>query len=166
MDKKIYLLEWKGAESGPYSVAENRDMLSRGRIGLLHKIGTKDSAFVTLKDVDLDALEQSDARTANAPSDMLALASYAVAGIAFLSPWTLAASAAIAAYLWAAGVRRPAVLSIALSAAFARPLAKYARRMRRNEDDNSTALGRSLIKGRERADKLRQIYSDIECSDE
>lgn len=119
MDKKIYLLEWKGAESGPYSVAEIRDMLSRGRIGLLHKIGTKDSAFVTLKDVDLDALEQSDARTANAPSDILALASYAVAGIAFLSPWTLAASAAIAMYLWAAGARRPAVLSIALSAAFA-----------------------------------------------
>ena len=116
-DNTYYM--WKGAESGPYSVAEIRDMLSRGRIGLLHKIGTKDSAFVTLKDVDLDALEQSDARTANAPSDILALASYAVAGIAFLSPWTLAASAAIAAYLWAAGARRPAVLSAALSAAFA-----------------------------------------------
>ena len=59
-----------------------------------------------------------------------------------------------------------AAAAFVLSAAFARPLAKYARRMRRNEDDNSTALGRSLIKGRERADKLRQIYSDIECSDE
>ncbi len=119
MDKKIYLLEWKGAESGPYSIAEIRDMLARGRIGLLHKIGTKDSAFVPLKDVDLDELEQSAARAANAPSDILALASYAVAGLAFLSPWVSAASAAVAVYLWAAGAKKSAVLSVALSAAFA-----------------------------------------------
>lgn len=43
----------------------------------------------------------------------------------------------------------------------ARPLARDARRVRINERDNSTALGRSYLEGVERADKLLQICNNL-----
>lgn len=119
MEGKIYFLEWKGVESGPFSIAEIRGMLACGKIGLLHKIGEKNSAFVALKDVDLDALECAAIRTKSAPTDIAEVGSYAVAGLAFLSPWTLAASAVFSVYLWTAGAKKTSVLSAVLSAVFA-----------------------------------------------
>lgn len=55
-----------------------------------------------------------------------------------------------------------AAVALLVSIIFARPLARDARRVRVNERDSSTALGRSYLEGVERAQKLWRLCNNID----
>lgn len=54
-----------------------------------------------------------------------------------------------------------AAVALLVSIIFARPLARDARRVRVNERDSSTALGRSYLEGVERAQKLENLCANL-----
>ncbi len=120
--EKIFFLSWKGRESGPFSAKEIKDMLGCGKIGMLHLVRTKSTAWKPLKNVDLSKMTDESAPAAPRSGekiDALALTVYAVAGLTFLSPWLLSASFALSAYQWMAGFKRSAVLSFIVALAIA-----------------------------------------------
>ncbi len=114
---KKFFLSWKGAESGPYSAEEIADMLERGKIGLLHLVRTESTQWRPLKDANLQT--DFDAPQSASKTDILAPIVYAAAGLAFLSPWVLAASCAMSVFLWISGDRKSAAFSFALAALIA-----------------------------------------------
>lgn len=114
---KKFFLSWKGVESGPYSAEEIADMLERGKIGLLHLVRTESTQWKPLKDTDLQA--EADAPQPASKTEILAPIAFAAAGLAFLSPWVLAASGTMSLFLWIAGDRKSAAFSFALAALIA-----------------------------------------------
>ncbi len=58
-----------------------------------------------------------------------------------------------------------AAVAFIASVILARPLARNARRVRLNERDSSTALGRSCIEGAEREKKLRSLCDNIDFAE-
>lgn len=55
-----------------------------------------------------------------------------------------------------------AAVSLIASIVLARPLARDARRLRINERDNATALGRSYLEGVEREEKLKELCDNLD----
>lgn len=112
---KIFYLSWKGEQSGAYSKEEILDMLNVGKIGYLHKIRTKSTSWILLKDANLDEFELPPQQKTEYKSDYFAVLMYAVAGLSFLSMWILGASLGLSMYAYSLKDKKNALCSFALA---------------------------------------------------
>ena len=112
---KIFYLSWKGEQSGAYSKEEILDMLKVGKIGYLHKIRTKSTLWILLKDANLDELETIPTQKTEYKSDYFTILMYGVAGLSFLSIWILCASLGLSMYAYSMKDKRNALCSFALA---------------------------------------------------
>ena len=101
MTKKKYYLQWKGVQSGPFSIEEVERMLKFGEVGILHKIRMEDDdEFVLLKDFDF-----TNAPKIGVSGLLLEYLMYGVSGLSFLSVWLLIVGIICSAILWKVGYK-------------------------------------------------------------
>ena len=101
MTKKKYYLQWKGVQSGPFSIEEVERMLKFGEVGILHKIRMEDDdEFILLKDFDF-----TNASKIGVSGLLLEYLMYGVSGLSFLSVWLLIVGIICSAILWKVGYK-------------------------------------------------------------
>lgn len=118
-NKKIFYISWKGEESGAFSKEEILEMLNLGKIGYLHKIRTKSSQWIPIKDTNLDEIEtitlQKTGQFVEHKTDYFTMLMYATAGLSFLSLWILGVSIGLSVYAYLINDKKNAIISLILT---------------------------------------------------